>query len=266
MIGSGLLNTAFSYSQYTKILRDSLEVYVDFGNRVSYIPRKSNIKSITTFGWPGGVSTYNSSSGYAYEPFPWADDINNGYLDLSESPNTGFGYTDFLYSDPPYSGLRNNWTLEFWTRPNGAITLQSESTSGTAGLSGQKYLAYPPFRNDPDAGAGISLGTNGIQYYEHANGYLPCLGSAATSISSTDFSQIVVVCENKQPKFYVNGSFVDSGLTSARSGDIHAPNLFGWFNYGDFTGDIAVFLLYNKVLSPSEISSNFEAYRGRFGV
>lgn len=265
MFPTGMLSTALVANRSVPVITSELEVYLDFGNRISWFPSRGIVKSITPFSWPGGAATFSAASGYGLEPFPYGTDINNGYLDLSGGTDLAVGYSDFL-TDPSYTGLRRNWTLEIWARPNSTITVQSESTTGTAGLSGQKYLAYPPFRSDPDAGAGISLGTNGISVYEHANGHLPCLASISSTISSTDFSQIVIAYNNNQPTIYLNGSAIRTGLTSARSGDIHAPNLFGWFNYGDFTGDLAVVMLYNKVLSADEITTNFNAYRNRFGI
>jgi len=66
-----------------------------------------------------------------------------------------------------------------------------------------------------DSGAGVSVGTNGISVIEHAYGYLPSLLVYDTPI--TDWTHIVVVYENGQPKLYIKGNLVRTGLQSTRS-------------------------------------------------
>lgn len=52
--------------------------------------------------------------------------------------------------------------------------IDSVSTSFTPGTSGQKYLIFPAHSGSTGlAGVGISMGTNGISFYEHANSHMP---------------------------------------------------------------------------------------------
>lgn len=71
----------------------------------------------------------------------------------------------------------NNFTMEFWVKPYYLHEIDVESTGGYGGTSGQRYVIFPGHGGDgygSRAGAGISVGTNGVSVYEHADGYLMC--------------------------------------------------------------------------------------------
>ncbi|MDD5149001.1 MAG: T9SS type A sorting domain-containing protein [Flavobacterium sp.] len=155
----------------------------------------------------------------------------------------------------------NNFTVDFWVKPEKAINIQSESTTGISGSVNQSYALFPTlislFSNfdDTHAGAGISVGTNGVCVFEHASGYLPCLLSWTGAI--TDWTRVTVVYTNKQPSLYINGALVHTGLTSPKS-FVHAPTRdFGGSDnnihagYGPFKGSIDRLYILNDINIPS---------------
>ncbi len=147
------------------------------------------------------------------------------------------------------TSVSNSFTMEFWVKPGGTLATLTQSTSGTAGISGQQY-AIMPYQSGNNSGAGVSVGTNGINICEHGNNYLPALLAYNGAISSTDFTHVAVVYTNKQPSLYLNGALVATGLTSTM------PNIYpsiGSGGYGSFTGSLDNVRIWNAPLSQTEI-------------
>lgn len=149
----------------------------------------------------------------------------------------------------------DNFTMEMWINPTGTTTLRPEATSGITGTTGQRYAVYPQHGGATPgiAGAGIAAGTNGIQVFEHAGSYLPCLASYPTSISG--WTHIAVVYTAKQPTIYINGVAVHTGLTSVRTGVFPGGHI-GGIIYGFFQGQIDDYRVWNYSRSASQIASN----------
>ena len=162
------------------------------------------------------------------------------------------------------SNILNNFSYDIWCLPQATHEIDTEQTSGTLGVDGQRYLIGPQFVDSPDAGSGISVGTNGISVYEHSGYYMPALLSHAVTINSP--VHIVVNYTNKQPSLYLNGNFIKNGLTSLRTNVKLTSDLIGYHpSYGRFNGRIYSAKFYNRALSAAEIQQNFNALRGRYG-
>jgi hypothetical protein len=159
----------------------------------------------------------------------------------------------------------NNFSYDVWAKPTATHEIDAQSSGGTNGISGQKYLIGANQAGAVNGGAGISCGTNGISVYEHGDGYMPPLLVWSGSVSSTVMSHIVVVYTSKQPQLYVNGVLVATGLTSTKTAVV-VSNTVGFGPYGFFTGDIAAVRFYDRSLSQSEITQNFNALKGRYGL
>lgn len=160
------------------------------------------------------------------------------------------------------SNISNNFCYDIWCRPNATHQIDTESTSGTSGLTGQRYLVAPNWRS-ADGGSGISMGTNGVSVYEHGEGYIPSLLVYQGTITLP--THVVVNYINKQPLLYLNGSLVRTGLTSLKSVVYLTDSQFGGHVYGYFSGQIYQIKLYNRSLSSSEILQNYNATKTRFG-
>jgi hypothetical protein len=156
--------------------------------------------------------------------------------------------------------LADTFTIEFWAWPTANRSITAESTTGQDGASGsQRYAVTPELRAD-GAGAGVSVGRNGVSVFEHGAGYLPSLlvynlGEA----SFNTWTHFAVVYENKTPKLYVNGTLVRTGLTSLQA-RVYAPKSFGDpFGYGPYYGGLDEVAIYGRALAASEIQQIYAA-------
>lgn len=68
----------------------------------------------------------------------------------------------------------DNFTVMAWVKAVDEHEVDKESDAGTAGTKGQRYL-FGANHGSELAGAGVSVGTNGISVYEHGDGYMPAL-------------------------------------------------------------------------------------------
>lgn len=175
------------------------------------------------------------------------------------------GTNDTVSIGQTSTSISNNFTIEFWCMPSVTHEIDGESTSGTVGTSGQRYI-FGAVQMGVDGGAGISVGTNGVSVYEHGNSYMPALLVSSTTVSSTVMTHIAVVYISKQPRLYLNGVLTRVGLTSTKTNVYPTIANIGSGQYGVFGGAISVVRVYNRSLSAAEVEQNFNAMRGRFGV
>ncbi|MCX8158004.1 MAG: PA14 domain-containing protein [Verrucomicrobiae bacterium] len=158
----------------------------------------------------------------------------------------------------PLTNIANTFTLEFWAYPTRGRNTTTENTSGLAGTSGQRYAVAPESVNlGTVVGAGVSVGTNGVSVFEHGTSYLPSLLVFDTNI--TDWVHIAVVYQNKQPRLYLNGVLVRTGLTSTRA-TVFPSKLFGGVSsYGYYGGWLDEVTIYDRALSDTEIEAIYQA-------
>jgi N-acetylneuraminic acid mutarotase len=168
------------------------------------------------------------------------------------------GVNDYV-SVVPYwfsNNIANNFTIEFWVYPTAGRNSTTESTSGTLGISAQRYAIMPFWGGTQKAGAGVSVGTNGVSIFEHGDFYLPSLLVYEAPIFG--WTHVAVVYTNKQPSLYVNGSFVRTGLKSLRAAVFPSATL-GGSSYGYFAGLLDEVSIYDRALTPDEIASIYNA-------
>ena len=123
----------------------------------------------------------------------------------------------------------------------------TEASAGVGGTGGQHWLFGANHGGDLDAGAGISIGTNGISVYEHGSGYMPALAVYERPIGSG----LQVICVNysgRQPTIDDQGLAAHTGLVSTRR-QIWAPVEIGAGAYGAFGGDILEVILFDRSLA-----------------
>jgi hypothetical protein len=138
-----------------------------------------------------------------------------------------------------------------WFRTSVEHEIDAQNTSGTGGVSNQRYAFDPQHGGDSNGGAGLSIGTNGISVYEHGSNYMPATAVYEAEIGD-DWNHIMIVYDNKQPTIYLNGQAVLTGLSSPRA-VVNAPIQLGGMAYGYFEGSMDEVRIYNRVLSPDEI-------------
>lgn len=158
--------------------------------------------------------------------------------------------------DPANYTPVNTFSVEAWVKPTQTITVNGQSSTGTAGTAGQRYL-FDPTHQTFLAGMGLSVGTNGISVYEHGDAYLPPVVSWSGTV--TNWSHVVVTYTNRLARLYVNGVLVGTGVQSTRL-MVFSPTLVGGnVSYGSYVGEADELAVYDTALSLSQIQSNYQA-------
>lgn len=165
-----------------------------------------------------------------------------------------------VVNQPVLTGITNNFTVAFWAKPDGTHATPVESTAGTGGISGQRYAIGPQqggaaFGSAVHSGAGVSVATNGITVVEHTDFLVPPLLVYQSPTPITGWTHIAVVFENRQPRLYVNGKLVRTGLTSPRSFVHIFPQNIGGMQFGFYKGQLDDVRIYNKPLAAWEIDA-----------
>ncbi len=153
------------------------------------------------------------------------------------------------------TSIVNDFTIAFWANPAIKHMVYAEANSGTDGINGARYAFGPEqggtTHGADHAGVGISVGTNGVSVYEYSDDYLPPLLVYEGAI--TQWTHIAVVYENRQPRLYLNGRCVKTGLASPSS-FIHAVlQDLGGMAYGYYAGDLDNVRIYNQPLSAADV-------------
>lgn len=197
-----------------------------------------------------GGTTAADSSGYGHH-----GTLQNGptWTTGKSGAALNFDGVDDMVVTSGVTDVTNNFTLSFWALPTASHEIDAESTSSTGGTSGQRYAFWPQWYDSGHAGAGVSVGTNGVSVYEHASNYMPATLVYPTTI--TNWTHITVVYENKQPKLYLNGTLVRTGLTSSMDYVHLNPYYIGGQVYGYYAGRLDEVRVYNRALSASEVST-----------
>ncbi len=172
------------------------------------------------------------------------------------------GVDDFVASPAVFSNVFDSYTMEFWAWPAAGRASTAETLSGTQGMSNQRYAIYPRNADNGYSEAGVSVGTNGVSVFEHGPFYIPSLLVYDAPIIG--WTHIAVTYSNRQPRLYLNGQLVRTGLTSTRS---TIPS--SWFgegpyglDYGHYSGLLDEVSIYNRTLLSAEIQAIYES-RGR---
>jgi hypothetical protein len=261
-------------ADYPYIVMDGLVLYLDAGITQSYPGSGTSWTDVNGLGPKNNGTlingpTFNSGNGGSIV-FDGTNDnctiptkvINASNLNDEESRRGVF-----VRTVPEYYPLINNFTVDFVAKPYQTIVIRSEANTNVTGTSGQRYIFGTPKDEDGSKSAFcISFGTNAIQIFDHGDGHMPCLLSYQTTTTALKHFSIKV--SNRKPFLYINGDLVREGLQSSKSlmsynsADIGANGYF----YPGVQSDIALYKIYNRILSDSEILQNFNATKGRFGL
>ena len=160
-----------------------------------------------------------------------------------------------LYLNTSFPEINNNFSLFIVALATSTITVRAEGNTGVGGTSSQLYLLgsrhgdanYGVSLNT--GGAGISFGTNGITFYEHASNYMPPILSY--TVSKTVPVIIDMEYNSGTPSLYLNGSFIRTGLTGSKT-YIFPPYQIGGGQYGFFQGYIGEVIVYSRKIKAEE--------------
>ena len=230
-----------SYSP--KVVTDGLVLALDAANPRSY---------------PGSGTSWFDLSGNGrtasmFGSVPYETDVTNCFNFATatggSSANSTLGFT-FGSNMVPTTG---NFTFSCWIKaPN--------SSSSQVGL----------FSNAGSAdGYRFGIGLNGI-YYLIGPTYIEGTISFTSSLSSSIWYNVVAVYSRTtaQVLLYLNSIYqnlasIPTSQTTMQNG---TPGIVRSPCCGVYTGKLAQFQVYNRALSATEITQNFNALRNRFGI
>lgn len=180
------------------------------------------------------------------------------------------GSTDYVTATP--LDITNDFTMELWANPSSMHQVDAESAAGfDAGVSGQRYAVYPLHGTacwgEGHAGAGISIGRNGISVYEHAANFMPAVLVYEAPVQG--WTHVAVVYSAGTPSLYVNGLLVRTGVRSAmkhvhpsagRAADRYIYGGIGGGPLGYFAGAIDEVRIWNRSLGPATVRASAAAF------
>jgi hypothetical protein len=217
------------YYGKNSIVTDNLVVYLDPGNGMSYSGSGTNVEDLTAYDNDGvmtGGVTYESTDGGRF-----SFDGDNDYIRITNGPfNVGSG----------------DFTIE-------AFAYYTGSSYGGIFASG-----------DTNGGNGIILAKDKF-WLGHSGG-----GSIITySMPLNQWLHVVGVKSGNDLKLYVNDVMVGN-LTTATVNPVMTTGDIGsrYTNSKsyDMMGYIGLFRFYTTALSEAQITNNFNASKGRFGL
>jgi len=217
----------------TSIVRDGLALYLDAANIKSY---------------PGSGTAWTDLSGNGRNGTltlgPTYSSLNNGSIIFD-------GTDDFVQCSGSVTATAA--TFVAWIRRNGTqgqydgiLVSRGTNVSGMM-FQSSNQLAY--------------IWNNAINAYTWQSGLtIPDLTWCMVAVSVTSTSATAYLCQS-------------SGITSATNTVSHTSTVMDDIKLGQdddggrfFTGNIAIAQLYNRALTAAEVTRNFEATRGRYGI
>jgi hypothetical protein len=155
----------------------------------------------------------------------------------------------------------NSFTMMLWVKVDKSHQIDTESTSSTDGVSGQNYALFPTLNTakwnwdfSGYAGAGISVGTNGISVYEHAGSYMPPVLVWAGAVPSNIWTHVAVVYNSRVPSLYVNGVIRKTGVKGSRA-NVVPTYLIGSPGYGNYSLGVDEYKIFGGALSAADIGA-----------
>lgn len=234
---------SFSYSP--KTVSEGLVLYLDAGNPKSY---------------PGSGTAWNDLStgknhATMYGTVPYSFDVTQCF-DFATATGTGAGDSSlgFYFTGGNMVPVSDNFTFECWVKNPPASVGQCGMFSNAGGGDGYRF----------------GIGQNGI-YYLVGPTYTETVIGYTTSYDNSKWHHIVLTWDRFSTYWfslfkdgvYENASEVPHAQSASQNG---SPGIVRSSCCGIYTGKLAVFKVYNKLLSPAEIRQNYNAVKRRFGL
>jgi len=233
------------------IVTNGLVLCLDAGNTKSYPGSGTTWTDLSGLGNTGTLTngpTYSSSNGGSIV-FDGTDD----YISIpsqfdSQSPLTGYG--SFTGADT------NAFTLEIW--------IKTSQISGTNAYTTPNLIG----RDNGDVYSNLTL-NNGYVYFVHYDSAWLSNLKSTTMVANNVWHQVVYVNnKNETGTIYIDGISEVTGSSSISGKRNHfSPDYIGrGYSNSYFQGSISICKFYDRALSAAEVSQNFQALRGRFGI
>lgn len=176
----------------------------------------------------------------------------------------------------------NTFSYSVWVNPDTSASIPSQGSS--SGLTTYESLTCVIAPADgwnwstgmTDVGVGLNVANNGIYVIEHGQSITNV--SLSWSGTLTGWHHVVLEYVSKQPQLYIDGAFVQNGLTSSYT--VHPsvacdsyvtgssyPYLTAGFGHGlypiyvppyNYMGGIDDMAIYNRALTPCEITELYD--------
>ena len=211
---------------------------------------------------------YSGTGSYCYDLSGnnFQGELVNTPTYTTDGNNKFFAFAGNNYIKIPNSTLlnTNSPSVEVWFKTN------NTSQNGFLFEKGQVNTSYSLFQNAVDSSF----------YWRHQGGVLRDLKTVVTSgagVNTSGWFQIIGTKSSVDgfKKLYINGVLKASGGVESIYKNISVNNngmsigAYGGYNGSRgyyYNGNIAVVKVYNKELSQDEITQNYNALKGRFGL
>jgi hypothetical protein len=236
-----------------KLVTNGLVLYLDAGNVESYEP---NTPSWNDLSGNGNTGTIVGEIGYS--------SANGGSIDFD---NTG----DYItINDSNSLDLTTALTLSLWFNRGDLLTLP---VGDQHNLFIKGHSELPP----PGDVLNYVIKVTGVYAWTDSGGNTISTSSppSGTFLANQWYNLVITHVSGSTPIPYLNG-VIRTNWTAVNpsnplqantyratiSGDVERPSDKG----ATFNGKIALIQLYNRALTQAEVSQNFYAFRGRFGL
>lgn len=233
---------------------NGLILYLDAGNTSSYSGSGTAWTDISGYGNNGTLT-----NGPTYSA------LNGGYFTFDRVDD---------YCIVPFSTILNNCTISVWFKATSTASYQYLLSLGNGSNTS---FAFHFDMNDPDLGA---TGQTMWVYWNSGGTPYSVLSRSGTygDYNDNTWRNYCFVRNNSDAsvtKHYMNGAERTTGVTRAGTQTTQFGNGAGYninigrFHTGGgsfFAGNVAIFQVYNRVLTDTEISQNFNAFRERFNI
>ncbi len=172
--------------------------------------------------------------------------LGSGFLHISGKKR--------IFVQPLFEEAQNNFTYEFWVKPEVSQKMDIESLDQSIDPLGLCFVIGAECNSINKACLAISVGNNGVSVYECSEYYLTAL--LVYPISIKNWIHIAVVYTNKTPHLFINGKFIKSGLTSRKT-RVYASGTFGGlYSSGFFTGSLDDLRIWAHARTEEQIRTN----------
>ena len=156
--------------------------------------------------------------------------------------------------------LSSSFSIDMWIRQNGQLTyhmLLGAQGYGAAGNGIGHYLFVDAIRTWVQEGSNTA-----VNLWD---------STGTTTLSQNVWHNLVLLRESGTAwRWYLDGSLVNSNTTDHLTTDFTTPNTYIGAHYNtnvyNFDGDIGALRMYSRALTAAEVSRNFNATRGKYGV
>jgi len=219
------------------VVQDGLVLNLDAGASTSY---------------PGSGTSWSDLSGNG----------NNGTLKNGPTYSSDNGGSILFdgsndYMSATISCSRTYYSIEWWARPTAVSNYDQMILMNSSGSEGSYWNGFTAHTNSSGT---LNIGTN-------LSNYFAITGSPLVNGVWHNFTWTF---NNGDARVYKNGVLIQQGTKSAHSADFILLQIGAGPTFGEgtrFDGNCASLKLYsNKVLTAAEVSQNFNALRGRYGI